>query len=463
MFKTRLKLRVKKRFSDQRGNILLIVLIFGFVSFSLIITGVAGFAISENHASIRKHNQEMALQIAEAGINYYRWHLAHNKTDYQDGTGVAGPYVHEYKDKNGNVVGYFSLNIIPPVGGSTVVAIESTGWRSSQTESKRTIRVRLGFPTVTNHTFVSNAGIWVGNNEIIHGKIHTNSGLRFDGLADALVTSAVTSYICKEHIGCGNQEKPGIWGSGGPTEYWKFPVPAIDFDEVTATLADVKDGAQNGGLYLSSSGQQGWWLEFLANGTVNVSKVLTTKCYKGRDFGSDDYEWYCVDINTEGTVVNYSLPGNGYIFVEDMVWVDGVVSGRVTVGTAASKSVIINNNITYLAKDGNYVLGLIGEEDVIIPHDSPEYLEIDAAVLAQKGSAKRYYYSGDKKEKLTIYGSVTTNKLKTWSWISGGGAVTSGYKIIESTYDVNLTYNPPLSFPVGSEYNLLSWEEIASQ
>ncbi len=54
----------------------------GCVSF---VVGVGGYAISENSASNYKHNREMAFQIAEAGVNYYRWHLAHNKTDYKDG------------------------------------------------------------------------------------------------------------------------------------------------------------------------------------------------------------------------------------------------------------------------------------------------------------------------------------------------------------------------------------------
>ena len=44
--------------------------------------------------------REQAMQIADAGINYYQWHLAHFQTDYQDGTGVAGPYVHEYIDRD---------------------------------------------------------------------------------------------------------------------------------------------------------------------------------------------------------------------------------------------------------------------------------------------------------------------------------------------------------------------------
>ena len=151
---------------------------------------------------------------------------------------------------------------------------------------------------------------------------------------------------------------------------------------------------------------------------------------------------------------------NGYIYVEDTVWVDGTVNGRATIGTKTGKSIIINDDVIYLTKDGTHVLGLIAEKDILLPHNSPDDLEIDAAMLAQNGAAKRYYYPGNKKESIYTYGSVITNGTWTWSWVSGGGSVVSGYQNTNSTYDANLTYNPPPGFPVGNEYNLISWEEM---
>jgi len=105
-------------------------------------------------------------------------------------------------------------------------------------------------------------------------------------------------------------------------------------------------------------------------------------------------------------------------------------------------------------------VGLIAEKNILIPHNSPEDLEVDAALLAQNGAAKRYFYAGDTKNSITIYGAIITNGLWTWSWVSGGGSVVSGYKHTNSTYDANLTYGPPPGFPVGSEYNLISWEAL---
>ncbi len=447
---------------NEAGNILLFVMVFGSISFSLIVMGVTGYAILENHASSHKHNREMAFQIAEAGVNYYRWHLAHNKTDYQDGTGHAGPYVHNFEDKDGNVIGQFSLNITPPAMGSTLVTVQSTGWLNKQISSKRTLKVRLGFPALTDYAFLTNTDVWIGDNEIVHGKFHANGGIRFDGTTDALLTSAVPTYTCKAFHGCGNQTKPGIWGAGGPTTYWNFPAPAQDFSAVTAKLAEIKTNSKppNTGIYLSSSGKQGWRLQFLSNGTIKAYKVNTTNCYKGQDVNSNNFFWPCIDIATLGTATTYNMPANGYIYVEDNVWVDGTVNGRATVGTATGKSIMINGNVLYSAKDGGDVLGLIAEQNILIPHDSPENLEVDAAVLAQNGAAKRYYYPSDMKTSLTIYGSVISSGLWTWSWVSGGGAVVSGYRNTNATYDANLTYGPPIGFPVGSEYNLISWEEV---
>jgi hypothetical protein len=51
------------------------------------------------------------LQIAEAGLDYYRWFLAHFPTDLQDGTASSSPYVHVYSDPEEGEFGEFSLDI----------------------------------------------------------------------------------------------------------------------------------------------------------------------------------------------------------------------------------------------------------------------------------------------------------------------------------------------------------------
>lgn len=464
MFIKFLEKNYKMFLKNNRGNILLFAMVFGTISLSVIVVGLSGYAISENTASNKKHNHEMALQIADAGINYYRWHLAHAKADYYDGnsSSTPSPYVHDYKDKNGNIIGQFSLKITPPPLGSSIVSVESTGWLNSQSNSKVKIKAKVGFPSLTDYAFLTGSEAWIGDTESINGKFHSNGGVRFDGVTNAPLTSAVATYVCT-NSGCGSQTKPGIWGNGGPTQYWSFPVPAKDFTAITANLAQIQDNSDpaKGGLNFTSSGKQGWRLKFTSDGKLTAYKVLTTNCFKAKDVGNNNFFFPCIDAATYNSGTIYNLPTNGFIFVDDTVWVDGVVKGRVTIGTSVGKSIIINGNITYSVKDGTNVLGLLAEQNILIPHNSPDSLEVDAALLAQNGAAKRYFYPGDTKTNLFIYGSIITNKTWTWSWVNGGANnVVSGYKNTNSTYDADLTYGPPPGFPVGSEYNIISWEVL---
>src|SRR3989344_2317093 len=95
--------RQRKLLVYPAGDLLLSALIFGTVAV-IMIGGLVSLGIFENRVSTVTQNKELAFHIAEAGINYYRWHLAHAPTDYQDGTGGPGPYIHDYKDKDGVVI-----------------------------------------------------------------------------------------------------------------------------------------------------------------------------------------------------------------------------------------------------------------------------------------------------------------------------------------------------------------------
>ncbi len=454
--------------ANGRGSILLFVMVFGSISFSLIVAAISTYAVSENAASRSDKNREQAFQIAEAGVAYYRWHLAHNPVDYIDSSTsttntpgmTQGPFTHAYKNAAGTVIGHYSLYITAPSATSTIVTVQATGWVDTQVGSKRTIKVKLGFPSLTDYSILTNAPIWIGNTEQTHGKFHSNGGIRFDGTADAQITSAMATYTCQTSFGCSPAAtKPGIWGAGGPTKYWTFPQPAEDFNVITADLAKIKDASLDAdGLYLSASGVFGWALTFTSSSKVVARKVNTVTCRLGADIGEAGMTNKCTDASTYSASTTYSMPANGNIFVEDNVWVDGTVRGRVVVGTAAGKTIYINGNILYYAKDGNHALGLIASKDIIVPYNSPNNLEIDAALLAQNGAAKRYYYGNNTtKNSITVYGSIITNNIWTWSWNS---PVNSGYINTNSTYDANLTYSPPPGFPVGSEYNQISWEEV---
>ena len=96
------------RHSSVRGSILISTLVFTFV-FLIMGMSLLGLLQQRSQLSKLRRAQLTALQIAEAGANYYRWHLAHAPTDYADGTGATGctpcgPYVHNYSDPSGGVI-----------------------------------------------------------------------------------------------------------------------------------------------------------------------------------------------------------------------------------------------------------------------------------------------------------------------------------------------------------------------
>ena len=84
-----MKLKVFSRLPRQ-GSVLILTLVF-FALFTVVAIAVVNLAILHYRLSRQQVAKEHALQIAEAGLNYYLWHLAHDPEDLTDGTGKAGP------------------------------------------------------------------------------------------------------------------------------------------------------------------------------------------------------------------------------------------------------------------------------------------------------------------------------------------------------------------------------------
>ena len=310
--------------------------------------------------------------------------------------------------------------------------------------------------------------IWIGNNENVSGQMQSNNGVRFDGTTNAPVMSAESTYTCSSNQGspCPATEN-GVWGSppAGVSAFWQFPVPAIDFSSLTSNLATLKSTAQSGGIYLSPSNAQGYSLVFNSNGTVSVYKVTSLQ----NDPTGWDVNWNThgsVDYNSRTLLQTYNIPSNGIIYIEDTVWVEGTVKGRVMVAAAqlpynanTAPNIYIPNNIVYAAKDGTNTLGLLAQNSVVVTYGAPNNLEVDAALIAQNGSAEVYYYpSGGLRNTITVFGSIMTYGQWTWTWVDGNNNTVSGYATTNDIYDGNLLYTPSPSFPLSSAgYKLLTW------
>lgn len=454
----------------------MLVLVLG-VSIAVTIGGLVLVAATQYTSSTRTDIFERVLTIAQSGAEYYRWHLAHSPTDFTDGTGQPGPYVHAISDPYGGTEGSFSLSITPPASGSSIVTISSTGNLTSHPDIKRTVVTTYGRPSIAKYAFLQNANVWYGQKITVHGPIFSNGGIRMDGTHDSTVQSAKATYTCGAETGCDPpQTKPGIWGTGGPQELWEFPVPTVDFNTMVVDFTSMRDAAQTNGVYLGPSGSYGYHVTFTSDGTYTVKRVTSALNRRGWSVEGECENLY-QEINNETEVGTYAISQKPILFAEDHLWVDGVVNGNITVVAARfptdvnRMNIWINNNITYAAKDGTSNLGLIAQNDIYFALDIPQIFEIDAALLAQKGRVIRhnYRYQGCSnsnlavRQQLIIYGSLISNLKSYWSYGQGGAGFgndpVSGFSQREIIYDPGLYFGPPPYFPTQGEYEFISWEE----
>jgi type II secretory pathway pseudopilin PulG len=486
----------------QRGFLLISTLVFAGIAV-LLITAVISGAQSIVKYSRSAHEKELAFQIAEAGVEYYRWHLAHNKNDFMDGTGVAGPYTHTFVDKDGTTIGNFRLTITPPPSGSTVVTILSEGILSANPSVIRAVRVRLAVPSLAKFAVASNSSIRFGEGTEVFGPIHSNGGVRFDGLAHNIVSSAVASYNDPDHAGNGGNQEFGVHThvkvppDTGVDENFinaesppsivqtrsdvflagrQFPVPAVDFAGITTDLATMKAVAQSGGKYYAPSGALGYHVVFKTNDTFDLYKVTSLIAIpNGCTSVVGQQDWGTWSISNQTLLGNYPNPGNGVIFIEDNAWVDGKINtARVTVGAGRfpdspgqRKSIAVNDNLLYTNYDGQDAIALVAQQDISAGLRSADTLRIDGALVAQYGRIGRFYYRPatghqsrcapyDVRNTITLYGMLATAERYGFAYEDG-----TGYQNRIIIYDNNLLYGPPPSFPLTSDqYQVISWEIV---
>jgi type II secretory pathway pseudopilin PulG len=477
-------MKIHRTLSEKKGFVLINTLVFAVIAI-VVTTSLVGWAGSVLKASRQLAVREQAIQLAEAGIDYYRWHLAHAQNDYYDGQGATstGPYVHDVTDKLGNVIGQYSLVITPPGAGSTAVKIQSTGSPVSDPSVQRTIQSVLAIPSFTRYAVLSNDAVRFGQGTEVFGPIHANGGIRFDGLAHNLVTSAVDKYNDLDEPGgfvfgvytmsspadpdppSAVPDRPDVFMVGRT-----FPVPVVDFDILTANLSQIKTDAQAAGRYFASSGSQGYHIVLKTNDTFDLYRVTAVEPGEKNCGNSQSQNgWSTWSIKTEELLSNYTFPTNGLIFVEDHVWVDGAIDGaRLTIAAGRfpdspgqRRNVIVNNNLTYTHYDGTDVLGLIAQGDFNVGLYSADDLRIDAAIIAQNGRIGRYYHNGNcgptaMRDSITLYGMIASNGRYGFAYTDG-----NGYATRNITYDGNLLYAPPPSFPLAStQYQTVSWTEV---
>jgi len=467
----------------SRGQLTIQILILGFVT----ITILGGFVLwSDTYVRnvSRARNKSQAFTIAEAGIEYYRWHLAHAPQDFKDGTTSTGPYVHAYYDKDNVRIGEFQLDITAPASGTTIVNIQSTGKVDADLTATKIIKVKMGLPSLARFSVAANADIRFGSGTAVYGQLHSNGGIRFDGTAYNVVTSAKDKYDDPDHSG---SNEFGVHTHVSPTDSLppsstpvrtdvfkagrQFPVPAVDFTGITTDLATIKTQASSSGKYYGPSGgtNKGYEIVLRTDDKFDIFKVNTLKAAPSGCTTNGSAGWGTWSVNTTSSVATgVAIPANGLIFIEDDVWVRGqintarvtIASGRFPVNSGTYASVTVNADLKYTNYDGTDVLGLMTQNNINVGLKSDNDLQIDAALVAQNGRVGRYYYSSScgteyGRSVITLYGMIASNQRYGFAYTDG-----TGYTTRNLTYDGYLLYGPPPSFPItAAQYDIISWEE----
>jgi len=476
----------------KKGIALINVIIFGTIATVIVIGLVSWFGVTLR-GSRNVILREKAFQVAEAGTDYYRWHLAHAPSDFQDGTGEEGPYVHEFFNSENEKIGEFTLNIIPPPLGSTLVTIESTGTIVEDPDISRTIRTQLAIPSFARYAFVADADMRFGEGTEVYGPIHSNGGIRFDGLAHNVVTSSRESYDDPDHSGA---YEFGVHTHISPTDPnppnslpdrfdvfeagRQFPVPAVDFVGMISDLSLMRTKAQEDGKYFADSGALGYRIVLKTNDTYDVYRVksLVSPDSSCNNINGDS-DWGTWSIKSDKKIGTYDNPDNGIIFFEDHVWVEGQINtARITIAAgrfpdtpSTRRNIIVNNDLLYTNYNGQDTIGLIAQKNINTGLVSDDNLQIDAALLAQNGRVGRHYYRPswtywwwnmpgcspyDERSTLTLFGMIGSKQRYGFAWSDG-----TGYNIRNINYDANLLYAPPPNFPLTSEqYETVTWEEL---
>jgi Tfp pilus assembly protein PilX len=465
----------------QAGFILPTLLSF-IVVMAIIVAGLVE-VINTNYGLVANNVQsQKAFNIAEAGINYYLWHLSHNSTDFKDGQSTPttpdpalgyGPYVHQYIDDNAVNEGTYTLYINPQGSGSTIATVRAIG-QVAGTNIKRTVQAQIGASSFASYAVSSDSALWFGANETADGPVQSNQGIRMDGQNTSDVTSANSTYIPPANLGGnGNTSHPGVWCDTSVTTpvncntrskaNWRYPQSTIDYNQITTSLCTMKKVAFANNSATASLATQanactqtpttrtaaylpqrsttfsitkGYLIELNSDSTYNVYNVNT----------EDDTQTNYTAALSPGTAVatNVAIPSSGVIFAEDNVWVrsNPTFHGRVTIGagrlaTTNNANINIADNLSYSTKNGQDAIGLVAEDSIIVaPYAAPPTgnfsFEIDGALLAESGDVRypdtykanvNRYTRGwvGSGQSLNFYGSIGTRQIWTWSVITGNG------------------------------------------
>ncbi len=487
--KKSLQSNAKQWKTNKKGSALAYVLVI-MTAVMIIMVSMLGYISSQLKFSFNRVEREEAFQIAESGVYFYRWYLAHETSgktakqieSFWNGTVLGAPTAYE-ADYEG--IGRYSIEVTRPNSGSTIIVVKATGWTYKMPNVKRTVQVRFRRPSWSEYIFLSNSFMNFGNEATVYGKVHSNGGIRFDGVAYNTVSSLLPRF--NDATYGGNRMEFGVHTTVNPADGaapsypWadgtvpdrpdifaggrEFPVPEVSFSGVTADLANMKTQAADSayGKYFDGTGL-GRRINLKNDGTYDVCTVLKANpnTHAITKYLESD-GWGECNSCSGACLSNYSIVNNGLIFVEDNVWLEGSIdSKRLTIvsanlsGGGSQTDIYIgisNAHLRLAAYDCDNMLGLIAQRDILVLHDCPSDFIVDAALLAQTGKVGIVDGMGGKYS-LTFNGAIASYLQPYFQ--SGY----SGFSDRTYNFNNNLLYCPPPYFPTGTEYSIDLWEEV---
>ncbi|MFA6383145.1 MAG: pilus assembly PilX N-terminal domain-containing protein [Parcubacteria group bacterium] len=514
---------IYKNKNSKRGSAVAYALVMTAVV-SILLVSMISYIVMQLKFSFNRVEREKAFQVAEAGVYYYRWYLAHAtdgmdaqqlKTFWQDSStlGVTGDYTADFNDsETGDKLGSYSVHLDPPGANSTIATITVTGESVKTPDVQRAVRVRFRRPSWSEYIFLSNSFMNFGDQAEVFGKVHSNNGIRFDGLAHNTVSSLLPSFDDPTHggsdlsLGVHTHESAAAVEDDAPSYPWpdgtvpnrpdifeggrQFPVPEVSFAGISADFINMKAEAEAGsGKYFNSDGV-GRRINIKTDGTYDICTVNSANpnhsisnykgiitgasgSYSGTNGdactvssccaladcphiqGSKPARGKCVSLN------NYNIVDNGVIFVEDNVWFEGSLNNRRVTVAAADLSGgnadiyigISDYDIRLADYNCDNMLGLVAQKDILVLNDCPSDFTVDAALLAQTGKVGIVTGMGGKYA-LTFNGAIASFLQPYFK--SG----VSGFEGRVYNFNNQLLYCPPPYFPTGTEYSIDQWEEL---
>lgn len=486
-----MKIFIKK---TQKGTAIAYALVIIAVV-AILLTSIIGFVVSQIKYAIAVEAKEQSFQIAEAGIYTYRWYLAHETDGKSEAEiqafwdnvstpprgliGVATPWKEDFM-LDGEKIGEYSVTVDKPLNSSSYAIITSEGYTSKMPNLKRTIKVRMRRSTWTDYAVLTDEPGRFDEKWDINGKVMSNKGIHFDGVARNVVYSGVNSFTDPDE----GTVKDGVWsaqpigGDGVPYNNLlgenvflagtKFPVVQKDFVGVALSFDTIKTYARTGtpddncsatGCYFTNQ-DMGRYIVLKSDGTFDISIVETIK--NGND----------IKKIKSGSLQNFTIPNNGVIYVEGDIWIEGTLTNKrlsVVSGGVAGKILIGLADLVYGVKNQQTVLGLISKTNIEIVTTGPDDVKINAAMLAQSGAVLKKDYNPNccgggcenNKNKIDIFGSIASKQRIEFS-ISKlcNSAKSVGFSTKKLEYDNNLYYYPPPFFPSEVYYSIDQWEEL---